>query len=59
MSNGEESRQDEKGEHPELDRAYDRDRGGQIPEGQEGGEYDGPDPETDEPGQGEDEDQAV
>ncbi len=54
------SRQERDGEHPEVDRAYDQGEGGQVPEDQEESEgYHGPDPESDEAGQGDDEDQAV
>jgi hypothetical protein len=60
VSDTEQSRQEREGDHPELDRAYDRDRGGQVPEHQEeSGEYRGPDLEDDEPGQGDVEDQGV
>jgi hypothetical protein len=59
MSETEQSRQDEEGEHPEVDRAYDRARGGQVPEGQGEGGYSGPDPEDDAAGEADDEDQAV
>jgi hypothetical protein len=58
VSETEESPQEQEGEHPEVDRAYDRDEGGQVPENQANGEYRGPDPEQDEDGQG-DEDQSV
>ena len=60
MSETERSRQEEEGEHPEVDRSYDRDRGGQVPEKQGREErYEGPDPEDDPAGHGEDENQAV
>jgi hypothetical protein len=58
MSDTEESRQDEEGEHPELDRAYDGDAGGQVPDGQREKGYQGPDPEQDGSGD-DDEDQGV
>jgi hypothetical protein len=58
VSGTEHTRQREEGEHPEVDRAYERDQGGQVPEGQaEEVEYDGPDPTDD--GSYEDEDQGV
>jgi hypothetical protein len=56
MTETEEPRDDETGEHPDLDRAYDTEEGGQIPKGQP---YDGPDPADNPPGQEDDEDQAI
>jgi hypothetical protein len=60
MSQTERSRQDEEGQHPEVDRSYERDEGGQVPD-EQGREarYEGPDPEEDPAGHGDDEDQAV
>jgi hypothetical protein len=57
MSGTEERRREEEGEHPELDRAYNSDEGGQVPGEQAA--YEGPDPEDDPDGQGDDEDQGV
>jgi hypothetical protein len=55
-----ESGTEQETDHPEVDRAYDRERGGQVPEGQEENEsYEGPDPEDDERGNRDDEDQGV
>jgi hypothetical protein len=60
MSETEESRRREEGEHPELDRAYDENEGGQVPENQDvPAAYEGPDPEADRSGDGADEDQGV
>jgi hypothetical protein len=60
VSETEESRRNEEGEHPELDRGYERDEGGQIPEKQgRDDEYHGPDPGKDEAGDADDEDQGV
>jgi hypothetical protein len=60
LSNTHESRKEQEGEHPEVDRAYDPEHGGQIPEGQEEDEeYTGPDPEDDDAGGDSDEDQGV
>ena len=58
MSQTDETRREEEGEHPELDRAYDREEGGQVPDDQDDA-YSGPDPQDDPPGQGDDEDQGV
>jgi hypothetical protein len=58
MSNTEESRKREEGEHPEIDRAYERQDGGQLPSDQDDAGYSGPDPQDDEPGDGADEDQG-
>jgi hypothetical protein len=53
------SETDPTGEHPEVDRAYERDEGGEVPEGQaEESDYAGPDP-TDDEGSHEDEDQGI
>jgi hypothetical protein len=50
----------EEGEHPELDRAYDREEGGQVPEQQDRDDgYSGPDPGQDRTGDGDDEDQGI
>lgn len=57
MSETEQTRREGAGEHPELDRAYDREEGGQVPEDQD--TYEGPDPADEPPGQGDDEDQGV
>lgn len=57
MSETEKTRREEEGEHPELDRAYDTEEGGQVPEDRDA--YEGPDPQDDAPGQGDDEDQGV
>lgn len=59
MSETEDTRREEEGEHPEVDRAYDAGEGGQVPEGQPGLEYEGPNPEGDRKGDAADEDQAV
>ncbi|MBA2741964.1 MAG: hypothetical protein H0U46_08130 [Actinobacteria bacterium] len=56
MSQTDEQREEQEGEHPEKDRAYDRDEGGQVPDEQP---YEGPDPTQDEAGDGNDEDQGV
>jgi hypothetical protein len=57
VSEVERTRQEEEGEHPEVDRAYDVDDGGQVPE--KADTYDGPDPEDDPPGEADDEDQGI
>ena len=61
MSDTERSRHEEEGQHPEVDRSYDRERGGQVPDEQgdrdEG--YEGPDPDDDRAGRGDDEDQGI
>jgi hypothetical protein len=59
VSETEHSRQAE-GEHPEVDRSYDREKGGQVPEGQGNREdYVGPDPEDESAVAGDDEDQGI
>jgi hypothetical protein len=59
LSETEQSREEERG-HPEVDRSYDRELGGQVPDDQGDREdYDGPDPENDGAGRGDDEDQAI
>ena len=57
MSGTEETRREEEGENPELDRAYDSEEGGQVPREQDA--YEGPDPDDDPAGQANDEDQGV
>jgi hypothetical protein len=59
VSQTERSRQDEEGQHPEVDRSYDRERGGQIPDEQGQQDYEGPDPQAEPAGQGDDEDQGI
>ena len=59
MSEREHAQRDEEVEHPEVDRAYERDQGGQVPEDQSPMEYTGPDPADDRPGDGDDEDQGT
>ncbi len=63
MSNLEETRGQEEGDHPEIDRAFDERRGGQVPEEQAGeshaGPYAGPDPDEKDVGDGSDEDQGT
>lgn len=60
MSETERSRQREEGEHPEVDRSYDRERGGQVADEQgEPEDYEGPDPEDEPAGLGDDEDQGI
>lgn len=59
MSETEHAERDEEVEHPEVDRAYERDEGGQVPEEQSSPEYGGPDPTEDRSGDGDDEDQGV
>jgi hypothetical protein len=44
-------------DHPEVDRAYDRAEGGDVPDEQT--DYQGPDPEADPKGDREDEDQGT
>jgi hypothetical protein len=52
------SRREGEGEHPEIDRAYEREEGGQVPSQDEADSYEGPDPEAEAPGDGADEDQG-
>lgn len=59
MSETEQSRREEEGEHPEVDRAYEREDGGQVPDGQAESEYPGPDPTDDRSGDAADEDQGI
>ena len=59
MSETDHAQRDDEVEHPELDRAYERDEGGQVPEEQSSTEYTGPDPTEDRPGDGGDEDQGT
>jgi hypothetical protein len=60
VSRTERSRRDEEGQHPEVDRSYDRERGGQLPDEQhENQDDEGPDPEADSAGHGDDEDQGI
>ena len=62
MSNLEETRGQEEGDHPEIDRAFDERRGGQVPEGESYAvpdSYAGPDPEEKDVGDGSDEDQGT
>jgi hypothetical protein len=59
MSNVEETRREEEGDHPEVDRAFDEHRGGQVPEEQDDDRYRGPDPEEEAAGSGSDEDQGT
>lgn len=59
MSNVEETRRQEEGEHPEVDRAFDERRGGQVPGEQDREGYTGPDPEEENGGNGSDEDQGI
>ena len=61
MSETERSRRADEGEHPEVDRSYDRERGGQLPDeqGERDEAYDGPDPEDEPGGLADDEDQGV
>jgi hypothetical protein len=59
VSETEETRRRDEGDHPEVDRSYERDQGGQLPDDQEDAGYDGPDPSSDEAGDGEAEDQGI
>ena len=60
MSETDHAPRDEEVEHPEVDRAYERDEGGQVPDEEESPrEYGGPDPTEDRAGDGDDEDQAI
>lgn len=59
MSEAEHAQRDEEVEHPEVDRAYERDEGGQVPEDQSRRGYSGPDPTEDRSGDGADEDQGT
>ena len=60
MSETDHAPHDEEVEHPEVDRAYERDQGGQVPDEEESPrEYGGPDPTEDRSGDGDDEDQGI
>jgi hypothetical protein len=60
MSETERSRRDEEGRHPDVDRSYESERGGQIPDEQRDREdYEGPDPEAEPAGRADDEDQGI
>jgi hypothetical protein len=61
VSERERSRQAEEGDHPEADRSYDRERSGQVPDeqGDRDKAYEGPDPDDEPAGPGDDEGQGI
>ena len=60
MSETDQSRQRDESARPEVEDAHDHAGGGEVSEDRaDSVEYRGPDPERDNPGQGDDEDQGV